>query len=301
MTLRRFISIAVLPLALLCGSCGRSGPEAGSDGRPVVFVSVLPHAFFAERIAGGRVAVEPLVGPGQEPHSFEPTAKQMVRLSNAAVYFRAGAPFEDALCRKLPAEDGPRIVDTRAGITLRPAPEHEKNGHDGHEEPEGETDPHVWLSPRLAKAQAATICEALCEADPAGEAEFRKNLAALSAELDKLDAEVRRSLAPLKGRTIYVFHPAFGYFAAEYGLTQRAVETGGKTPGLKHINELIAAARADGVRVIFVQPQFSARTAKTIAAEIGGAVVAIDPLARDYVTNLRHVAEEIKAALAGEE
>jgi zinc transport system substrate-binding protein len=175
---------------------------------------------------------------------------------------------------------------------------HHHEEHRGHADHQGEMDPHVWLSPPLAKIQAQTICNELCRADPPHREDYRKNLAALHADLDHLHAKLTSQLAPLKGRTFYVLHPAFGYFGATYGLKQEAVETGGKAPGLKHIRELLGRARAEGVKVIFVQPQFSDRQAKTLAGELGGSVVAIDPLAYDYVANLQDIASKIRQALA---
>jgi len=76
-----------------------------------------------------------------------------------------------------------------------------------------------------------------------------------------------------------------------------AVETGGKSPGPRHLTELIARARADGVKVIFVQPQFSERAAGVIAEQIGGVVVPLDPLAKDYISNLERIGDEIRKAL----
>jgi zinc transport system substrate-binding protein len=302
---------------LLAAGCGKgdTSPAGASAGRPVVFVTVLPQAYLAERIAGQHARVEVLVGPGQDPHTFEPAPKLMAMLAGAKLYFTVGMPFEDALCRKLAsagATAGPRIVDVRKGMQLLPAPEEEHQGehHDGHDAAHehadaaghhhdaDETDPHVWMSPRLAAAMARNMCDALGEADPAHRADFQRNLAALQADLEKVGERVARALAPFKGRTFFVYHPAFGYFAAEYGLKQEAIETGGKAPDLKHIRELIDRAKADGVKVIFVQPQFSARTAETIASQIGGTVVPMDPEARDYLANLQHVAEQIEKSLA---
>jgi len=268
-------------------------------------VSVLPQAYLAERIANGNADVDVLVGPGQDPHTYEPTPKQMTRLSQARVFFRVGVPFEDALLPKLNSIQQLRIVDTRKGITLIPMVEHDGEGkadahaeaaHHGHHE--NELDPHIWISPRLAKMQAQTICQTLAEIDPAHKPDYERNLQQLQADLDGLDAQIASALAPLKGKTFFVFHPAFGYFAQDYGLKQEAVETGGKAPGPKHVKELIDKAKSEGVRVIFVQPQFSEQAARTIAQQIGGVVVPIDPLSKDYVANLQEVARKIREALA---
>lgn len=304
--MRHFTILALLAVAVILPSCRRSEVPGEHSGKPIVFVSILPQAYLAERIAGEHIDVEVLVGPGQNPHTYEPTPKQMTRLSQAKVFLRVGVPFEDVLLPKLSANAQLRVVDTRKGISLIPMAEHHDEGaadHDSHagsahqEHHGNELDPHIWMSVRLAKAQARTIGEALVEIDPTHKTDYEKNLRALEADLDRLDAQVTESLASLKGKTFFVFHPAFGYFAQDYGLRQEAVETGGKTPGPRHIKELIDRAKSQGVRVIFVQPQFSDQAAKTIAEQIGGVVVAIDPLSKDYIQNLQEMARKIREAL----
>jgi zinc transport system substrate-binding protein len=155
------------------------------------------------------------------------------------------------------------------------------------------------MSPKLAARQVETMTEALSAEYPTKAVMFRQNAAALKNELAALDRELAEVLRPLKGRTFFVFHPAFGYFASEYGLKQQAVEVGGKTPSLKATVDLIAKAKADKVKVIFVQPQFSSEAAHTIAREIGGAVVPMDDLAEDYLANMRSMAASIASALGG--
>jgi len=133
--------------------------------------------------------------------------------------------------------------------------------------------------------------------DPRHAAAYERNLKALQADLDEVDARIAEALAPLKGRKFFVFHPAFGYFADAYGLKQVPVEIEGKSPGPRRLAALIEKARREGVKVIFVQPQFSPRGAQAVAEAIGGVVVPMDPLARDYLKNLEHIAQQIKKAL----
>lgn len=297
-TLLPSVVLVLTGLVASPGCSDRAQPGRGS--KATVFACVAPHGYFARRIAGGLVDVQVLVSASANPHTFDPAASQMVALSRADLYFRAGLPMEDSLCRKLAdMAGGPRIIDTRAGLDLLDEADHA--GHAGHDEhADHDRDPHLWLSPRLAAKQAAIIRDAMCEKYPEHAVAFRRNAAALSAELGVLDVKIATALAGLKGRTFFVFHPAFGYFAAAYGLRQEAVETGGKNPSLRNINRLIAKAKADEVRVIFVQPQFSTQAARTIADEIGGVVVPIDPLAEDYMTNMEAVAATIRSALSGE-
>jgi zinc transport system substrate-binding protein len=313
-------AVALLGLAMLI-SC-RPAPESGSPATAsapspatsdadasaiTVFVSILPQAQFVERIGGTHVKVDVLVGPGESPHSYEPSTSQMQALGKAKLFFRIGVPFEDGLLPKVESTFKQLdVVDTRQGITLRQmesgeeeAEEHEHDrGHEHeHEHEHGGSDPHIWLSPRLVAVQAGTIADALCRIDPAHADEYRANLAAFRTELAELDARLAEVMAPLKGQEILVFHPAFGYFTDAYGLRQVPAEIEGKEPAAKDLAALIKRARERHVRVIFVQPQFSTRSAEALAQAIGGSVVALDPLARDYVDSMMTLARTVREAL----
>ena len=143
----------------------------------------------------------------------------------------------------------------------------------------------------------ASIRDELSRLAPEQAELFQRRYAAYAAEVQALDAELRTLLAPLQGRAFLVFHPAWGYFAASYGLQQVPIEHEGKAPGARALAALIAQARAEGIRVVFVQPQFDRRQAQQVAQAIGGVVIAVDPLAPDYVANLRRVAQQMAQAL----
>jgi zinc transport system substrate-binding protein len=281
----------VLPVLLLL-VMGIAPPAAKGASPPVkVFVSILPQAYFVERIGGDAVDVDVLVGPGHEPATYEPTPKQMARLGRAQVYFRIGTPFEEGFIGKISSIFKDLIiVDTRRGVPLRYF-----ESSSGKDPP----DPHIWLDPKRVKIQAETVCRTLQEIDPVHKEAFEKNLQAFKEDLDAVDEKITRVLAPVRGKEIYVFHPAFGYFCDSYGLKQVAVEIEGKEPSPKQLSLLIARAKQEDVKVIFVQPEFSTKNAQVIARAIGGAVVPMDPLARDYLKNLDMMAERIKAALSG--
>jgi len=306
--------VILLAAAAACGppASGASPDAAGAPAaRPLkTFVAILPQAYFVERIGGPYVDVRVLVGPGQSPHTFDPTPQQMARLSDARLFFAAGWPFEKRLLEKAKAVNpNLQVIDTREGIPLRHMTPAEAEADEraeragrapaGHADA-GEPDPHFWLNPRYAATQAATIAKALAAADPAHAEAFRKNLAAVEEDLGKLDARLREALAPLAGRDFFVYHPAFGYFADAYGLRQIPVEIEGKEPTARQLAGLVARARAEGVRVIFVQPQFSAKSAEAVATAIGGTVIALDDLAKDYLANMTDMAEKVHAALAAD-
>jgi zinc transport system substrate-binding protein len=262
-----------------------------------VFVSVLPQTYLAEQVGGRRISVETLVQPGESPVTYAPSPKQMVRLAEADLFFRAGVPFENVLIPKIESSFRDlRVVDTRRGIPL--LTHHAGDDHD-HGGAEGGPDPHVWLSPPLALKMAENMLNALVEADPPGKPEYEENFTRLAGDLEALHRRLTEVLAPVRGKKIFVFHPAFGYFCDAYGLEQVAIESGGREPSPRQLARLIEAARAENVRVIFVQPQFSSQSALSVARAIDGVVVAIDPLARDYLRNLSEMSAAVKDALSG--
>ncbi len=281
-----------------------SAAEVKHNDKINVFVSIDPVAYFVKRVAGPLSDVNVIVGPGQEPHTFEPTPRLVAKLADARVLFKIGFPFEEALIKKAGSTfKNLNVVDLQQGIKMRTITDDEKDhDHDaeaehGHSHEAGAVDPHTWLDPLLAKRQAKTIADTLIQIDPDHGAIYEENLKKFQADLDKMDDKLRSSLAPVKGKSFFVFHPAFGYLGDEYGLKQVAVEIEGKEPTARRLARLIEEAKAQGVRVIFAEPQFPKKTAETLAKSIGGAVVLIDDLVPDYLDNLNEVAVSLESAL----
>lgn len=172
------------------------------------------------------------------------------------------------------------------------------NGGRGHgDDGAGIRDPHIWLSPPLVMQQARAIARALIAADPAGRSDYESRYRKFVAEVVDLDLELMElfSMRKERGRFL-VYHPSWGYFADAYGLTQIPVELEGKEPKPAQLRELIERARREGARAVFVQPQFSRRSAETVAKAIGGDVVEVDPLAENWAENLRSAAKRFAAA-----
>ncbi|MBN2493383.1 MAG: zinc ABC transporter substrate-binding protein [Deltaproteobacteria bacterium] len=283
-----------LVLLMLTSGCEQHQPSAAGQSKLVVFVSVLPQAFLVERIGGQQVRVEVLVRPGQSPATYEPSPRQMAELGQASLYVRVGAPFERGVLDEIrKTYPGLELLDAREGLVLI-----DKSGRPiAPGAPPDSADHHVWLDPGRLAIQAEHIARALERLDPSHAEIYRSRLGSLRAEMQALDARISERLAPLKGRSFLVYHPAYGYFAEAYGLRQSAVELDGKQPQARHLAALIDRAKASRARVIFVQPQFSSKSAALAAEAIGAAVRPLDPLAGDVLANLEHMAESIAAAL----
>lgn len=158
-------------------------------------------------------------------------------------------------------------------------------------------DPHIWLSPVLVKKQVRIIADTLINLYPQQQAIFEQNLAEFLARIDQLDEQLRVALEDKAGMKFMVFHPSWGYFADTYRLEQVAIEIEGKNPKPAQLQELIENAKAEGAKAIFVQPQFSTKSAEILSREIGGSVVLIDPLAENWHDNLKQVAQQIQKEL----
>ena len=290
---------AVVAIALLAPLA------AAARARLPVYVSVAPQAYLVEQIGGELVKVRVLVPPGRSPHTYEPLPRQLAALASSRALFRVGVPFETGLMEKIRgSHHGLRIVDTREGVRLLGLDgeddhlhQHRHGPGDHHREMASEADPHIWLDPQRVKVQARTVASALGQIDPLKRETYDMNLAKLIAEFEALDRRIAERLAPFRGQAFMVYHPAFGYFADRYGLKQVAVEIEGKQPGARHVAELIRKARAEKIRVIFVQTGFSRTSAEVIAQEIGGVVRELDPLHRDIIENLEAMAAAIEEAL----
>jgi len=159
-------------------------------------------------------------------------------------------------------------------------------------------DPHIWLSPRNVEAMVQNLEHGLEEIDPANASDYENNTRNYLQKLDKLDQNITDALAPLTKRELLVFHPAWGYFARDYRLNQTAIEYDGKEPTTQYFARVIDFAKENGIKVIFAEPQFSTRTAEEIAQAVGGTVVLVDDLAKDYLDNMQLVADKIAEGLS---
>jgi len=278
--------------------------EVIESGEPIVVaVSVLPQAEFVEKVGGDKVKTVVVIPPGADPHTYEPSPRELGEVSQARMYVTVGVdmPFEKVWIDRFESiNSGTLIVNASNGIKLKELAAHEHHEGEGAEEHAGELeadheetglDPHIWTSPANAKIMVENIYEGLVEIDPENKEYYAQNRDAYLKELDDLDARIREKLEGRKERNFMVYHPSWGYFAADYNLTMIPVEVEGKEPSAQDLAELVDLAKEKQVKVIFVQSQFSTRSAQAVAEEIGGEVIAVDPLAKDYIANMDNVSD----------
>jgi len=256
-----------------------------------VIVSIPPQAEFVEKIGGDKVKVTVMVPPGANPHTYEPLPDQLNDVSQAELYAEVGSgiEFENVWMDKISSANKKMVIlNCSEGINFIPNTENEGDN---------EYDTHVWVSPQNAKIMVENIYRGLIQVDPANRDYYKANKDKYLKELEKADESIRKSLSGHKNNKIMVYHPAWGYFCRDYGLTQIAIEKNGKEPTPQGIASLINQAKKEKIKIIFISPQYSRKNADAIASEIGGQVITVDDLDKNYIENLNKVADSFNKAL----
>jgi len=297
---RRAVFGRIAPLLLLvaCGRPAASPPAttapAGSSLR--VLTSVLPVGLFTRAVAGDCARVESLLPVGADLHDPQVSPRQLARLRDADVLVLNGLGLEASLERLLAAAGSTRLrrIETAAAVTPLPpgADRHHGNhshgdhshgdhshGDHSHGAGSGAVNPHVWLDPRRAAAQVRSIRDGLVAADPARAACFQANAAAFLAELERLDAELARQLAPHAGGRIVSHHDLAPYFADRYRLrADSVVDLPGRNPSAADLQRVVGVVRRSGVRALLVEPQGAAPSFRALAADLKLPLLPFDPI-----------------------
>lgn len=265
--------------------------------KPVVTTSILPTAFFVERIGGNDIEVNSIVRANADPHSFEPKVSDMKKLELSNIFFAVGIEYEDVWLDKFSkAYPNLKIIKTQGqNIKYNKISHHNHDHH--HDHSQDEFDTHIWLDPIMVKDQAKIIAQALSQKYPQNAKIYSQNLDKFLQDIDKLDAYIKDSLKDIKNRKFMVFHPSWGYFAKRYHLTQIAIESGGKEPKPAALAGLIKKANQEDIKVIFVSPGFSQKSAQLIAEQTGVKLIEIDHLSKDWLNNMYKIAQIFKNSL----
>lgn len=247
-----------------------------------IAVSIAPEVDFVQNIAGDKAKILCVIPEGGSPASYSPSPKALLGLREANLYFTIGVASEQLnILGQLPE-------------SLRIVPLHEAAAGVYPDLILGESrDPHIWLSPRRVIVMVQKITEEVAALDPEHKAEYEKNAQNYIEKLQTADKEIRQIFAGKAQKMFMSFHPAFGYFADEYGLTMYALEKYGKEASAKYLQECIDIAKKNKVKANFYQKEIASRQVEAFAREIGGKAVMLNPLAKNYIENLLNTAHTI--------
>lgn len=256
-----------------------------------IVVSIAPQISFVKAIAKDKVNVSLMVNRGNSPHTYEPKPSQMIAISKADIYFSMGVEFEDIWLAKFKSINPKlKIIDLSKGIEKIDMRE---NSHHDTKHHHNEKDPHIWTNIKNIKIIVNTIYETLIKLDAGHKAYYEKRLRLHTISLNLQDREIKSLLKDIKNRKLMVFHPSWGYFANEYNLTQIPIEIEGKSLKPKELISVIKLAKQEHIKAIFTQAEFSNKSAKIIAKEIGIDIISVSALSDDIVKTIHDIAKAL--------
>ena len=251
------IAGAIYAVAIPFTACD-SAASNDNSGKLTVAVAFYPIEEIVRRVGGSDVEVSTLVAPGNEPHEFEPTPRQVTRLENADAVFFLGSDFQPSLEKVITAlPDSVHKIDLLQELMLL-------NVDDG-------VDPHVWLDPRNMQSMVWKVASVLSLERPGLADAFASNATAYADELGVLHDELTAGLADCAVAVLITTHEAFAYFAQAYGLTQIAIAgiSPGDEPSAKQLETIAQLADDNDVSTVFFEENLPPDLARTVADEIG--------------------------------
>ena len=293
----------VIAVMLLYGCRPNDAVNAGStDGKITVVATFYPLYDITRKIAGDKLNVDALIPAGVEPHDYEPSPEDIIKLSRAKGFITIGFRFSGIENKLMESYDGKiTAIDSKKGITLLNA----QGGDKGEIERNSGKDPHIWLSPTNMIIIAGNIRDGLKNIDPLNAGLYDENAKKIIEELKLLDSEYRKGLFGCRKSVILTNHRAFAYVARDYGFNQVGIsglepET---EPTAKEIIRIKEEAIKNNATYIFTEELVDARIAQAIAGEIGAKTIVLNPIEgtknpnEDYFSLMRANLANLKLAL----
>lgn len=282
--MKRYL-IIVLTVLLIITLCGCASKNDNLNDKKIIAVSISLQATFLEKICGDNFEIVTMIPTGASPETYEPTPKEMTKLSEAQIYFGIGVPAEENIFKN--------ITNSTKLIRLEKAVN--EIYHDL--EINGGRDPHIWLSIKRAIVMITEMEKELSQLDNNNQEVYKSNSEKYINELKKLEKEITQKFSTCKGKKFITFHPSFAYFADDYGLEMYSLEQDGKEADAKQLANMIDFAKKENIKAIFYQAEHSSKQATAFAEEINGQAIMLEPLSPDYINNLKVMSDSILKAM----
>jgi zinc transport system substrate-binding protein len=311
-----FTGILLFTTLFTLAACGQTkeADKTTKDDKIKVVTTFYPMYDFAKNVVGDAGDVQLLIPAGTEPHDYEPSAKDIAKITDADAFVYNSHELETWVEDVLENVDQKKVavVEAAASIDLMEGTAHDHEDDEAdHEEHDHdhELDPHVWLDPVLAQKEVEAIRDALIKKYPEQKAVFEKNTAAYLEKLAALDTEYKEALSDAKNKTFVTQHAAFGYLAKQYGLTQESIAgiSPDQEPSPSRLAELKKYIEAHDVSVIYFETSASSKVAQTLAKETGVELSVLNPLesitkqeqeqGEDYISVMRANLEALKKSI----
>ncbi|MGM0603149.1 MAG: metal ABC transporter solute-binding protein, Zn/Mn family [Bacillota bacterium] len=282
--------IMLLTVVLLVSAASGLMAEVHSK-KPTAALTIVPQKEMLNAVAEGEFNSVVMIPPGYSPANYAPTPAEIREFSEAKIYFSIGVPadIQNILPQAEEISDNIKIVKVFEAVDKKFSPRIFEN--DGR-------DPHIWLSPDRTAFMVEVMAEELANLMPEKEKFFMENADDYIQKIKEIDEYNKELLAEFKGEKILVYHPSIGYFADHYDLEMITIESHGKEPGPRQIQQIIEKARKENIKIVFYQSEIDSKKSQAIAEEIDGTVIQIDPLAENYLDNLKQMAEVFAETLS---
>jgi manganese/iron transport system substrate-binding protein len=273
------VLITLIWLNACTPAAGTEIPPSGTDRAINVVATTTILGDVVRQIGGDTVSLSVLLPEGSDPHTYQPTPQDLIKVSDADVIFINGAGLESFLERLLENAGKDKIVSVSEGIPLRQIEEDNNSSEPGHEHTG--TDPHVWFDPQHVETWVKIIETKLSSIDPANAANYAANAEAYQAELQALDAWITEQVAmiPAENRKLVTDHQELGYFADRYGfeLVGAVIPSFSvaSEPSAEEVAALEDAIQAYDVPAIFIGTTVSPGLAQRIATDTGARLVTL--------------------------
>jgi zinc transport system substrate-binding protein len=271
-------------LVALSVSCSKIQQEK------VIMVTIEPQRYFAKQLTDTLFTIVSMVLPGTSPETYDPSPAQMAQLSRSKAYFGIGPiGFEVVWLNNL-KKNNPHLpfFDTGKRIEWIVSEDDDLDSHSHFG-----SDPHAWASPKQALIIVQNMYEALLEIDPANSSVYQENRNKLVNEIKETDRTIQSYLNRSSQKAFIIYHPALTYFARDYGLTQYAIEAGGKEPTPEQMRKLVDLAKEKNIKIIFIQQEFDRKNAEIIAQETGCRLIVINPLSYHWSQEMLMIAKAL--------
>lgn len=268
--------VAVLTLSLV--ACGKDDSEKSSNhkGKLEVKTTVYPLKSFAQQIGGKYVDVESVYPNGVDPHTYDPSQKQMVDIGKSDLFVYTGDNL-DPIAKKIAKaiNDKDKTLSLEASLDknndLLKGEEHEHE-HDHGEEHEhhhhGKYDPHIWLDPVISQKFAKEIKDELVEKDSEHKGYYEDNYKKLVKDLKGIDKDMKQAVKGNEGKTVYISHDSIGYLADRYNFEQEGVQNmNAEEPSQKDLTNIVKQIKKDNVKHILVEENVSNKVTDTVRKE----------------------------------
>ncbi len=301
-------AIAAVFVALALGLLPRAGAQPTSRLQVVTSTGVF--ADMIQRVGGDRVDTFSIVPAGADPHTFQPTPRDIQRASTANVAVWNGLELDEVAERAVSALDLPALTTVTLSDGIEPLGTADGDDEAGTEAEHGHGhvggNPHMWLDPTLAMRYVQQIRDGLSTADPANAAAYEQNATRYLAEIAELDAYALRAIEviPIERRKLVTFHDAFPYLARHLGFEMVGVvlKSPGREPSAQEVVELVNEIQAHAIPTVYTEPQFNARILELAARDAGVQVRslysdALDDQVTSYLDLMRYNVDSLVEGL----